>query len=430
MSSDERNLQIEQIWRSESAQLMAGLARFCGGDVGLAEELAQDAFVKAIETWPAQGVPDSPGAWLMTTARNLAVDRVRRSKSFEGKRDEIGREMRSRGAFDAPDIAARLDVEIEDDVLRLIFTTCHPSLTKESRVALTLRMLGGLRTDEIARAFLVSESTVGQRISRAKRTLAENKVAFEIPTGAELPERLASVLEVIYLIFNEGYAATSGDNWLRRELCEDAIRLGRMLATLAPDEAEVFGLLALIELQASRLNARVDADGNAILLLEQDRSRWDATAIANGLAALERAESLNEDYGPYTLQAEIAACHARAGEAAATDWRRIAALYGALGRSMPSPVVELNRAVAVGMAFGPQAGLDLIDQLVDDPALANYHRLPSVRGDLLDRLGRFAEARTEFERAASMTRNSRERDVLLKRAEGTVASDESDSRPS
>lgn len=352
----------------------------------------------------------------MTAARNLAIDRARRGKSFESKRDEIGRDMQARGAFAAPDVDAQLDIEIEDDMLRLIFTTCHPSLTRESQVALTLRMLGGLRTDEIARAFLTSESTIGQRISRAKKTLAENDVPFEVPTGAELPERMASVLEVIYLIFNEGYSATAGDDWLRKDLCRDAIRLGRLLVELAPDEPEVHGLQSLMELQASRLDARADEAGEPVLLLDQDRTRWDHALIKSGLAELQRATALARNPGRFTLQAQIAACHAQSATAEATDWTQIAALYAELAQLTPSPVIELNRAVAISMAGDSQAGLDLLDTVADAKELASYHLLPAVRGDLLSKLGRAAEAREEFLRAAELTRNESERTVLLDRA--------------
>jgi RNA polymerase sigma factor (sigma-70 family) len=405
---------IDAIWRIESPRLIAGLARYSGGDIGRAEELAQDALVVALEQWPVSGVPPNPGAWLMTTAKNRAIDQLRRSANLEKKTEEIGRDLESRGAFEAPDLAASLDDDIDDDLLRLIFTTCHPTLSREARVALTLRMLGGLRTDEIARAYLVPESTVGQRISRAKKTLAEQNVPFEVPSGDQLAPRLASVLEVIYLIFNEGYSATAGDDWMRLDLCEDALRLGRVMAGLAPTEPEVHGLDALMEIQASRLAARTDPEGQPILLLEQDRGRWDWFLIERGLAALERAEELGG--GPYTLQAAIAACHARARSAEDTDWERIAALYEILAQQQPSPVVELNRAVALGMAYGPQAGLDLADQLVAIKSLEQYYLLPAVRGDLLEKLGRLGEARDEFERAAQLTENVREREILLRRA--------------
>lgn len=416
MTGANRNQQLDAIWRAESPRLMARLARLCSGDVGLAEELAQDAFVKAIETWPSQGTPAQPGAWLFTTARNLAIDRARRGKSFEGKRDELGRDMQARGAFDAPDVDAQLDSEIEDDLLRLIFATCHPSLSHESQVALTLRMLGGLRTDEIARAFLTSESTIGQRISRAKKTLAAGKFPFEVPTGAELPARIQSVFEVVYLIFNEGYSATAGDDLLRKDLCQDAVRLGRLLVELAPDEPEVHGLQALMELQASRLDARTDDSGDPVLLPDQDRSRWDRDLIDSGLAELDRATALSPSAGRYTLQAQIAACHAQAANADATNWGQIAAIYAELAQLTPSPVIELNRAVAVSMADGPQAGLDLLESIADAKELANYHLLPAVRGDLLAKLGRTAEAQNEFRRAAELTRNEKERALLLGRA--------------
>lgn len=416
VSDKGRNQQIDLIWRSEAPRLMAGMARFCGGDVGLAEELAQDAFVKAIETWPEQGTPTAPGAWLMTTAKNLAIDRARRGQSFEDKRDEIGREMQSRGAFDAPDIDARLDAEIEDDMLRLIFTTCHPALSRESQVALTLRMLGGLRTDEIARAFLSTEATIGQRISRAKKTLADSNVPFEVPTGAELPERMTAVLEVIYLIFNEGYSATTGDDWVLKDLCHDAIRLGSLLVGLAPDEAEAHGLLALMQLQASRLEARSDDNGDPVLLLDQDRARWDRTLIDAGISELARAIALSRIAGRFTLQAKIASCHATAKRPEETDWARIAETYSELALLTPSPVIELNRAVAVSMATGPQSGLDVLDAIADSKQLANYHLLPAVRGDLLAKLGRNDDAREQFERAAELTRNEKERALLLARA--------------
>nr|WP_208407315.1 RNA polymerase sigma factor [Amycolatopsis granulosa] len=390
--------------------MIAALTRMVR-DVGLAEELAQDALVAALEQWPASGVPSNPGAWLMTIAKRRAIDHFRHVKMAERKHEEIGLDVETaRQAIEVePD-------EVPDDLLRLIFTACHPVLKTEARVALTLRLLGGLTTDEIARAFLVPEATVAQRIVRAKRTLAQKKVPFEVPVGAELAERLGSVLEVVYLIFNEGYSATAGDDLMRPQLCADAIRLGRILAGLAPTEPEVFGLLALMELQASRVRARVTADGEPILLLDQNRAKWDRLLINHGLAALERAESLAPARGPYTVQAAIAACHARAGASADTDWARIVALYGELARVAPSPVVELNRAVAVSMASGPAAALPLVDALAESPALARYHLLSTVRGDLLAKLGRTEEARVEFERAAGMTRNARERDVLLARA--------------
>ncbi len=401
------------MWRIEAPRLIAGLARMVR-DVGLAEELAQDALVVALERWPETGVPDNPGAWLMATAKNRAIDRLRRRKMAERKHAEIGREMEE-GLDPRPHIEAGLDDDIGDDLLRLVFTACHPVLNTEARVALTLRLLGGLTTDEIARAFLVPEATLAQRIVRAKRTLAEADVGFEVPRGAELAPRLASVLEVIYLIFNEGYTATAGEHWTRPPLCEEALRLGRILAGLAPNEPEVHGLLALMEIQASRLAARLAPDGEPILLMEQNRARWDHAAIRRGLAALDRAEALGQ-IGSYTLQAAIAACHARAADAADTDWARIAALYGALATIQPSPVVELNRAVAVAMAEGPQAGLAIIDAIANEPVLKTYHLLPAARGDMLEKLGRADEARAEFERAAAMTRNERERAVMLKRA--------------
>jgi RNA polymerase sigma factor (sigma-70 family) len=407
---------IEAVWRIESAKVIAGLARIVG-DVGAAEDLAQDALVAALERWPESGIPDNPGAWLMATAKHRAIDQLRRGKMLERKHGELGVELAARQESPERDLDAKLDDPVGDDLLRLIFTACHPVLSTEGRVALTLRLLGGLTTDEIARAFLVSEPTVAQRIVRAKRTLADARVPFEVPRGTELAARLASVLEVIYLVFNEGYSATAGDDWVRPALCEDALRLGRILAELAPAEAEVHGLVALMEIQASRLRARVGPTGEPVLLLDQDRGRWDQLLIRRGLAALERAEALGGLRGPYALQAAIAACHARAGTAAETDWARIAALYVALGQLAPSPVVELNRAVAVGMAFGPGAGLDLVDALRSEPSLKSYHLLPSVRGDLLFKLGRLDEARREFERAASLTRNARERALLLERAQ-------------
>jgi len=406
---------IEAVWRIESARLIAGLARMVR-DVGLAEELAQDALVAALERWPESGVPDNPGAWLMATAKHRAIDRLRRGKRLERKHEELGRELEARQEMAVADFEAAIDDDIGDDLLRLMFTACHPVLSTEARVALTLRLLGGLTTEEIARAFLVPESTVAQRIVRAKRTLAEARVPFQVPRGAELAARLSSVLGVLYLVFNEGYSATAGDDWMRPALCEDALRLGRILAELMPSEPEVHGLVALMEIQASRVRARVGPSGEPVLLLDQDRARWDHVLVRRGLAALERAEALGGALGPYTLQAAIAACHGRARTAAETDWPRIAALYGALAQLAPSPVVELNRAVAVAMAFGPAAGLELVDALTAEPSLEAYHLLPSVRGDLLARLGRLAEARAEFERAASLTRNARERTLLLERA--------------
>jgi RNA polymerase sigma factor (sigma-70 family) len=415
VTATETHRAIDAVWRIESARLIAGLTRIVR-DVGLAEELAQDALVVALERWPESGVPDNPGAWLMTTAKNRAIDRLRRRKRLERKHEELGRDLEARRELAVADFETALDDDIGDDLLRLMFISCHPVLSTEARVALTLRLIGGLTTEEIARAFLVAESTVAQRIVRAKRTLAEARVPFEVPRGAELAARLSSVLEVLYLVFNEGYAATAGDDWMRPALCEDALRLGRILAELLPEEPEVHGLVALMEIQASRLGARLGPAGEPVLLLDQDRARWDRLLIRRGLAALERAETLGGGLGLYALQAAIAACHARALTAAETDWMRIAALYDALARLAPSPVVELNRAVAVGMARGPAAGLALVDTLVSEPALEAYHLLPSVRGDLLAKLGRLDEARAEFERAASLTRNARERALLLERA--------------
>jgi RNA polymerase sigma factor (sigma-70 family) len=412
---------IAAVWKMESAKVIAGLARIVR-DVGLAEELAQDALVIALERWPASGIPEKPAAWLMTAARNRAIDLLRRRALHARKEDEIAREIEDRFEDNTPDTDGGLDDLIGDDLLRLIFTACHPVLSTDARTALTLRMLGGLTTDEIARAFLTPEATVAQRIVRAKRRLAEAGVPFEVPRGEELAERLASVLEVIYLIFNEGYAATAGEDWMRPALCEEGLRLGRILAGLAPDEPEVHGLVALMEIQASRLPARTGPDGAPILLLDQNRARWDRLLIGRGLAALDRARALGGASGCYyVLQAEIAACHARAATAAETDWPRIAALYEALARLAPSPVVELNRAVAVAMAQGPAAGLALADALCDAPMLRNYHLLPSVRGDFLFRLGRHTEARAEFERAAGLTRNARERALLLDRAAACAA---------
>jgi len=408
------------VWRIEAPRLIAGLAGFVR-DVGLAEDLAQDALVSALEQWPDEGVPSNPGAWLMAVGKRRAIDRLRRGKVLERKQEELGRDLEMRQQEGGSELDAALDDGIEDDLLRLVFTTCHPMLSTEARVALTLRMLGGLTTGEIARAFLVSESTVAQRIVRAKRTLAEADVPFEVPGNEELPERLSSVLEVIYLVFNEGYAATAGDDWMRPALCEEALRLGRVLAELAPQESEVHGLVALMEIQASRSRARVGPSGEPVLLLDQDRARWDWLLIGRGLAALERAEALGGAVGPYALQAAIAACHARARTAAETDWARIAALYGALARLSPSPVVELNRAVAVGMASGPAAGLELVDRLTSEPALAAYHLLPSVRGDLLEKLGRLDEARAEYERAMSLTQNEAQRRLLTERVAACAA---------
>jgi RNA polymerase sigma factor (sigma-70 family) len=417
MRATDTHRTIDAIWRIEQAKLIAGLARMVR-DVGLAEELAQDALVVALEQWPKAGVPDKPGAWLMATAKHRAIDRLRRSKLIERKHQELGRELEAAGEGALPDLDAALDDDIGDDLLRLIFTACHPLLTTEARLALTLRLIGGLTTEEIARAFLVPEATVAQRIVRAKRTLAEKRVPFEVPRGAELAERLASVLEVIYLIFNEGYSATAGDDWIRPQLCEEALRLGRILAELAAGEPEVHGLVALMEIQASRFAARIGATGEPILLLDQNRARWDQLLVRRGLAALARAEAQAQgrELGPYALQAAIAACHARARTAEATDWARIVALYGALAKITASPVVELNRAVALAMLSGPAAGLELIDALASEPTLKAYHLLPSVRGDLLFKLHRLEEARAEFERAAALTRNEREREFLINRA--------------
>ena len=406
---------IETVWRIESARLIAGIARLVH-DVGVAEDLAQDALLAALETWPETGVPEKPGAWLMTAAKRRAIDLLRRDRLLERKHAELEPELLDRQSAAALTQDDALDDDFGDDLLRLVFTTCHPVLPTEARVALTLRLLGGLTAEEIARAFLVPVPTIQQRIVRAKRTLAERKVPFEVPRGADRAARLASVLEVIYLVFNEGYSATAGDDWVRPALCEDALRLGRILAGLAPHEPEVHGLVALMEIQASRLRARVGPSGEPILLLAQDRGRWDRLLIGRGLASLERAGREGGAGGPYALQAAIAACHARARTAEETDWRRMVALYEALARVMPSPVVELNRAVAVGMAEGPAAGLALVDALGAEPSLRNYHLLPSVRGDLLVKLGRLEEARREFERAASLTRNARERALLLERA--------------
>jgi RNA polymerase sigma factor (sigma-70 family) len=406
---------IEAVWRIESARLIAGLARMVG-DVGFAEDLAQDALVAAMEKWPETGVPDNPGAWLMATAKNRAIDRLRREKTYQRKREEVARDTGLLFAMERSDFDAAVDDEIGDDLLALIFTCCHPLLSREARVALTLRLLGGLTTTEIARAFLASESTVAQRLVRAKRTLRDAKVPFEVPRGAELEERLPSVLEVIYLVFNEGYAASVGEDWVRADLCEDALRLGRILAELAPRQAEAHGLVALMEIQASRLGARRGPGGEPVLLLDQDRGRWDPLLIVRGLRALGRAEELTGPLGPYGLQAAIAACHARARTGEETDWQRIASLYAVLAERQPTPIVELNRAVALAMAFGPAAGLELVDKIAGEPSLANYHRLPSVRAELLFRLGRLDEACSEFERAASLAGNARERELLLTRA--------------
>jgi RNA polymerase sigma-70 factor, ECF subfamily len=409
---------IDAVWRIESPRLIAGLARIVR-DVGLAEDLAHDALVAALEQWPASGIPRNPGAWLMATAKHRAIDHFRRGKRLERKHEELGYELALTQEQSAPDPAAVLD-DVGDDLLRLIFTACHPVLSTEARVALTLRLLGGLTTEEIARAFLAPEPTIAQRIVRAKRTLSAKRVPFEVPRGPELGARLSSVLEVLYLIFNEGYSATAGDDWMRPALCEDALRLGRVLAELMPGEAEVHGLVAIMEIQASRTRARVNASGEPILLLDQNRALWDQLLIRRGLAALARAEKLGSASGPYTLQAEIAACHARARVAQETDWKRISALYERLAAIAPSPVVELNRAVAVGMAYGPKAGLELVDALVSEPSLQAYHLLPSVRGDLLAKVGRHDEARREFERAAALTRNVRERELLLDRARASA----------
>ena len=409
------NSAIDAVWRIESAKVIASLARITG-DVGLAEDLAQDALLAALEKWPQSGIPDNPGAWLMATAKHRAIDMHRRSKLLERKHEQMVPELQERQELSVSDLDTALDDDIGDDLLRLMFTACHPVLSTDARVALTLRLLGGLTTDEIARAFLVPESTVAQRIVRAKRTLSEAHVPFEVPRGADRDERLSSVLGVIYLVFNEGYSATAGEDWMRPGLCEDALRLGRILAELAPNEPEVHGLVALMEIQASRLRARTGPKGEPILLLDQDRGRWDQLLIRRGLAALARGEQLGRERGPYVLQAAIAACHARARTAEQTDWERIVALYDALAELTPSPIVELNRAVAVSMAYGPATALELVEPLQDEAALKNYHLLPSVRADLLMKLKRFPEARTEFERAASMTRNARERTLLLDRA--------------
>jgi len=408
---------IDAVWRIESARLIAGLTRIVR-DVGVAEELAQDALVAALERWPESGVPDNPGAWLMATAKHRAIDYFRRNKLLERKHEELGRELKTQQEAAVANFEFTRDDDFGDDLLRLVFISCHPVLSTEARVALTLRLLGGLSTQEIARAFLASEPTIAQRIVRAKRALSEARVPFEVPRGPQLAARLSSVLEVIYLVFNEGYSATSGEDWMRPTLCEDALRLGRILAELVPNEAEVHGLVALMEIQASRSRTRVGPRGEPILLLDQDRGRWDQLLIRRGLAALQRAEELGGGLGPYGLQAAIAACHARALTAEQTDWKRIASLYDALAQRMPSPIVELNRAVAVAMAFGPAAGLALIDRLASEPSLKAYHLLPSVRGDFLFKLGRFAEAQAEFERAATLTQNARERGLLLDRARG------------
>jgi RNA polymerase sigma factor (sigma-70 family) len=414
VTSTDTHRAIDAVWRIESARIIAGLTRIVR-DVGLAEELAQDALVAALQQWPESGVPDNPGAWLMATAKHRAIDHFRRNALLDRKHQEIGRELQIKQEMAVPDFEAALDDDIGDDLLRLVFISCHPVLPTEGRVALTLRLLGGLTTEEIARAFLAPEPTIAQRIVRAKRTLAEEHVPFEVPRGTELAGRLSSVLEVIYLVFNEGYSTTAGDDWMRPALCEDALRLGRILAELTPKEPEVHGLVALMEIQASRSRARTGPSGEPILLLDQDRARWDQLLIHRGFAALERAEKLGGARGPYALQAAIAACHARARVPTETDWPRIVTLYDALTELTRSPVVELNRAVAVSMASGPAAGLEIIDALVSEPSLKAYHLLPSVRGDFLFKLGRFAEAREEFERAASLTRNTREREFLFER---------------
>ncbi|HET6836852.1 MAG TPA: DUF6596 domain-containing protein [Gemmatimonadales bacterium] len=418
MTATDTHRTIDAVWRMESAKLIAGLTRIVQ-DVGLAEDLAQDALLAALERWPETGIPDKPGAWLMATAKHRAFDQLRRGKMLDRKHVEVGHELELRQDTAAAEIDAALDDDIGDDLLRLMFMACHPVLTTEARVALTLRLLGGLTTAEIARAFLASEPTIAQRIVRAKRTLAEARVAFEVPRGPELAARLSSVLGVLYLVFNEGYSATAGDDWMRPQLCEEALRLGRVLAGLAPAEPEVHGLIALMEIQASRLRARLGPTGEPVLLLDQDRGRWDQLLIRRGLAALERAGDLTSTPGPYTVQAAIAACHARARTGEETDWARIAGLYQDLMRLTPSPVVELNRAVAVGMAHGAAAGLEIADRLRSEPALEGYHLLPAVRGDLLGKLGRLDEARLEFERAALLTRNVQEREILLARAAGT-----------
>ena len=415
MTSRATHRAIDAVWRIEAARLIAGLARIVR-DIGLAEDLAQDALVAALEQWPESGVPRNPGAWLMAIAKRRAIDLMRRNERLGSKIDELGHELETGRQDAAPDATAALDDDIGDDLLRLVFTVCHPVLSTEARVALTLRLLGGLTTDEIARAFLVSESTVAQRIVRAKRTLTAARVPFEVPRGDERAARLSSVLEVVYLVFNEGYSATAGDDWMRPALCEEALRLGRILAEVAPKEPEVHGLVALMEIQASRSRARIGPAGEPVLLLEQNRAHWDQLLIRRGLTALQRADELGGAIGPYALQAAIAACHARARTAEQTDWARIAALYETLAQLAPSPVVELNRAVALSMAFGPGAGLALVDELTSEPSLRQYHLLPSVRGDLLAKLGRFDEAQAEFRRAASLTRNGRERALLLARA--------------
>jgi RNA polymerase sigma factor (sigma-70 family) len=416
MTHSDTHRAIDAVWRLESAKLIAALARMVR-DLGLAEELAQDALVVALEKWPQAGVPDNPGAWLMATAKHRAIDRLRRGKLAQRKHEELGYEMDSAHEDAAAAFEASVDDDIGDDLLRLVFTSCHPLLSTDAKVALTLRLLGGLTTDEIARAFLVPEPTIAQRIVRAKRTLSKAQVPFEVPRGEARHERLAAVLGVLYLIFNEGYSATAGDDWMRPALCGEALRMGRIVAELAPRDAEVHGLVALMELQASRMRARTRASGEPVLLLDQDRAQWDRLLITRGLEALRRAEALGGSPGSYVLQAAIAACHARATRAEDTDWAGIAGLYARLAEQVPSPIVELNRAVAVSMAQGPAAALPLVEALAGEPALAHYHLLPTVRGDLLEKLGRHPEARIEFERAAGMTRNARERQLLLERAE-------------
>jgi len=411
---------IDAVWRIESAKLIAGLTRIVR-DVGLAEDLAQDALVVALEKWPETGVPDNPGAWLMATAKHRAIDSLRRDKLLERKHELVGHELEAKRETVVLDLEAAIDDNVGDDLLRLVFISCHPVLSIEARVALTLRLLGGLTTEEIARAFLVAESTIQQRIVRAKRTLSEARVPFEVPRGDELVARVSSVLRVIYLIFNEGYSATAGDDWMRPSLCEEALRLGRIMAELAPAEPEVHGLVALMEIQASRLRARIGPTGEPVLLLDQNRARWDHVLVRRGLAALERAEELGGARGPYALQAAIAACHARALSPDETDWARIAALYDALAELAPSPIVELNRAVAIAMAFGPAAGLEIVDTLTAESSLENYYLLPAVRADFLVKLGRFAEARVDLERAASLTKNTSERELLLARARAAAA---------
>ncbi|XLZ70675.1 RNA polymerase sigma factor [Massilia sp. SR12] len=415
MTDNSTHRAIVAVWRIEEAKIIAVLTRMLR-DVALAEEMAQEALVSALETWPVNGTPDRPAAWLMQAAKNKALDYLRHQKLAREKEPELTYEIEGLLQDAAPDLERELDDNIGDDLLRLIFISCHPVLTMEARVALTLRLLGGLTTDEIARAFLAAEPTIAQRIVRAKRTLGDAKIPFEVPRGAELEERLAAVLQVLYLVYNEGYSASAGSDWMRPELCNEALRLGRILAELAPGEPEVHGLVALMEIQSSRARARTDAQGKPVLLLEQDRTRWDQLLVRRGLAALERAQALGRVPGPYVLQAAIAACHARARRAQDTDWQMIADLYLALATRAPSPVVELNRAVALAMAYGPEVGLELVDQLLDEPALKQYHLLPSVRGDFLFKLERLAEARAEFERAARLTQNERERDLLLARA--------------